>query len=142
LIGGALAVAVGLAWDLAFPINKNLWTSSYAIFTAGAASVILGACYWTIDVRGQRWWVHPFVVLGSNAIVLFVLSGVIARTLNLIQVPARAGGTIALKTYLYQSVFVPFAAPKNASLCFALANLVVLYGVLAVLYRRRWFLRL
>jgi predicted acyltransferase len=57
-IGGGVAVVIGLAWDVVFPINKNLWTSSYAFFTAGAASLLLAACYWmdqTVrDPRRQR----------------------------------------------------------------------------------------
>jgi predicted acyltransferase len=138
--GGVLGVAVGLGWGLVFPINKPIWTSSYAVFTAGAGALLLAACYWIIDVRHVKRWAHPFVVLGVNAIALFVLSGLIARTLGVIRVSSDEG-TVSLKTLVYQSVFVPLAAPVNASLLFALANLVLLYGVLWVMYRRGVFLK-
>jgi len=137
---GVAAMAVGLVWDLAFPINKNLWTSSYSWFTGGAGAVGLAACYWVIDARGWRWWTKPFVVLGVNAIALFVLSGLAVKTMLLVKVPL-AGGIASLYTYVYRSWFEPFAAPKNASLLFAFANLVVLSLVLWVMYRRRIFLK-
>ena len=140
-IGGAIALGIGWVWGLAFPINKNLWTSSYAVFTAGFASLLLAACYWAIDVKGWRRWTKPFVVLGSNAITLFMASGLLVKTLNLIRVTTDDGREVAVSRYAYQHWFVPLAAPKNASLLYALANLLVLYLLLAWLYRRRLFLR-
>ena len=53
---GLLAVAIGLAWSLVFPLNKALWTSSYVWFTAGAAAVFLSLCYALIDVKGWKTW--------------------------------------------------------------------------------------
>ena len=138
--GAALMVA-GLAWDLVFPINKNLWTSSYAIFTAGFASLLLSVCYWTIDVKGWSAWTKPFVILGSNAITLFVASGLLVKTLNLIRVTTDDGRDVAASRYIYQQWFVPFASPKNASLMYAVVNLAVLFLLLAWMYRRRLFLR-
>ena len=139
--GGAGAMVVGEIWGLAFPINKNLWTSSYAVFTAGFASLLLAACYWSIDIKGWRGWTKPFVILGSNAITLFVASGLLVKTLSLIRVTGDDGREVAVSRYAYQHWFVPLASPKNASLLYALANLVVLFLLLAWLYRRRLFLR-
>jgi predicted acyltransferase len=139
-MAGIVLLAAGEMWGLAFPINKGLWTSSYVIFMAGAASLLLAACYWVIDVRGFRAWSAPFVILGLNAITLFVLSGLLAKTLNLIRVP-RGTGSIALKTWIYGNYIAPFASPKNASLAYAAANLVVLFAVLYLMYRRRIFLK-
>jgi len=141
LVGGAVAVVAGWLWGLAFPINKNLWTSSYVVFTAGGASMLLGALVWGIDVRGVKGWTKPFIVLGMNAITLFVLSGLLVKTLNLIRVPAGNVGSIPLSEWIFDSFFVPLASPHNASLLYAVAHLVVLYGVLALMYRRRLFLK-
>src|SRR5262249_27914434 len=66
---GALAMAVGLAWNWVFPINKNLWTSSYVVFTAGMAAVTLAVCIWLIDSENVRWWTPPFLAFGMNPIV-------------------------------------------------------------------------
>jgi len=141
LLAGVGGVAVGELWGLAFPINKNLWTSSYVVFTAGGASLLLGALLWIIDVRGTKGWAKPLVVLGMNAIALFVLSGLLVKTLILIRVPAGNVGSTPLSEWIYQSFYVPLASPYNASLLYALTHLVVLYGVLAWMYRRRIFLK-
>jgi predicted acyltransferase len=140
-IGGAAAVVIGLAWNVVFPINKNLWTSSYALFTSGLAALLLAACYWAIDIRGWRRWTTPFVILGVNAITLFVVSGLLVKTLALIRVMGPEGREISISRWVYLHAFVPIADPKNASLLYAIANLVVLFGLLWWMYRRRIFLR-
>jgi predicted acyltransferase len=76
-----------------------------------------------------------------NAIALFVLSGLLAKTLGLIRWTDAAGKTISLHGYLYGQWFAPLAAPKNASLLFALAHLAVMFGILSWMYRRRIFLK-
>ena len=140
-IGGAALVIAGQLWHFAFPINKNLWTSSYVLFTAGLASLLLAALYWAIDLKGWQGWTKPFVILGSNAITLFVASGLLVKTLGLIRVAGDDGRDISVSRWAYLHWFAPLATPKNASLLYALANLVVLFALLAWMYRRRWILR-
>ena len=139
--GGAVLVMAGLAWHLAFPINKNLWTSSYVLFTAGLASILLAALFWAVDLKGWRGWTKPFVILGANAITLFVASGLLVKTLELIRVAGDDGRDISVSRYAYLHWFAPLASPKNASLLYALVNLVLLFVLLAWMYRRRWILR-
>jgi predicted acyltransferase len=143
--GGVAAIVVGLAWGTVFPINKSLWTSSYALFTAGGAAVALGILHLRLDDGRSSpaldRLTEPFVALGRNAILLFVLSGLVARSLGLLQVPDDAGGTMSLQRWAYVRMFHPLAAPKIASLAYALANLMVLYVLLAWLHRRRWYWR-
>jgi predicted acyltransferase len=139
--GGAALVVLGEFWGLTFPINKSLWTSSYVLFTAGAAGIVLAVCYWAIEVRGWRAWGRPFVILGRNAITLFVLSGLLTKVLITITVAADGGGTRSLYRHLYLMIYAPLAAPKNASLLFAFTHLLVLFGVLTLMHRRRIFLR-
>ena len=137
---GAAALAIGLAWGALFPINKNLWTSSYVFFTAGLAAILLAGLYWAIDVRGWRGWTKPFVILGTNAITLFVVSGLLAKTLGFIRV-TDGHSSVSIGRYAYSNWFAPLAAAKNASLLYALANLAILFLLLAWMYRRRLFLR-
>ena len=139
--GGATALIVGLAWNTVFPINKNLWTSSYVFFTAGFAALLLAACYWVLDVKGWRRGTMPLVILGVNAITLFVVSGLLVKTLALFRVAGPNGRDIAVSTWAYLHWFVPLAQPKNASLLYSVANLAVLFGLLWWMYRRRIFLR-
>lgn len=138
---GMLGVAIGLMWDLAFPINKALWTSSYVVFCGGAAAMVFGFCYWVLDVRAWRWWAKPFVILGVNAITLFALSALVAKIMALIRWQGSAGRVVSLHGYVYSHWFAPLAAPRNASLLFAFTFLGAMFAVLAWMYRRRWFLR-
>jgi predicted acyltransferase len=139
--GGAALVAVGLAWNEVFPINKNLWTSSYVAFTAGAAALVLAGCYWFIDVRGRKAWTKPFEILGVNAIALFVLSALLAKLLMYAHV-TTSGGITTLGALFYSRCYEPIASPKNASLLFALTHLAVMFAILLVMYRRRLFVKL
>lgn len=130
-VGGAVGTALGLAWGLVFPINKALWTSSYALFGAGASALALALFYQAYDVRGSRVAARPLTVLGRNAIVLFVGSGLFVRTLL----------WWGWKGPIYDAAFASWLPPHPASLAFALANLALWYGVLRVLDRKRLYLR-
>lgn len=138
---GLAGVAVGTLWHAWLPINKNLWTGSYVIFTAGAGALLLAACYWLVDVQGWRAWARPFVILGANALALFVLSGAIGRLLIVIPAQLADGSRHPLGYVIYANWFEPLASPKNASLLFALTHLVLLFGVLWWMYRQRIFWR-
>ena len=140
-LAGAAAIAVGLAWDVVFPINKSLWTSSYAMFSAGAAALFLALCFWAIDIKGWRWWTKPLVILGVNALALYALAALLASTLASISITPAGGTEMSLQSWLFTAAFEPFAAPKNASLLYALANLAVLFVILFWMYRRRIFIR-
>jgi predicted acyltransferase len=138
---GASATVAGLIWDRWFPINKALWTSSYATFSAGAALVGLAACFWLVDIRRWRWWTTPFVVLGVNAIAAFVLSTLMARLMILVKVAGPEAARIPIHRWLYESLFAPWAEPANASLLFALAYVLLWLALMGILYRRRIFIR-
>ena len=140
-LAGVISMIVGYLWGYAFPINKSLWTSSYVWFTGGGAALFLAFCYMVIDVYGWRRWARPFVILGLNAITLFVLSGYLAKQMGLIKFAGVDGKLTSLSRYIYTSWFVPLADPYNASLLYALANLVVLFGVLYLMDRRRLYLK-
>ena len=70
---GVVSLLVSLVWNLAFPINKLLWSSSYVIHSGGWSLLLLAAFYWVIDVRGWRRWTLFFVVIGLNPITIYVL---------------------------------------------------------------------
>lgn len=139
LLWSLAGVVAGLLLSPWLPINKSLWTSSYVLFTAGIAAASLAACYWACDIRHTtrtRQITEPLVALGRNAILLFVLSGLIAKTLIYVKWPAPG---VAMGQWIYATGFLPFAPPHVASLLYAVANLLVLYAVLAALHRRRTY---
>lgn len=139
---GAILLAVGAVWGLVFPINKSLWTSSYAVFMSGWAMVLLGGFHWLIDVRGGRRWAAPLIIYGSNALAMFVLAGLVGRLLVLIKWTGADGQAVALKTWIYQTMFVPLASPVNASLLFAVAFVLVFFVIAWALWRKKWFLKI
>ena len=110
---GVGAVVLGLAWGRWFPINKALWTSPYVVFTAGAALLILAACFWLVEIRQWRRWATPFVVFGTNAIAAFVLSTFVARLLTLITVTAAAGVPVSLHRWIYSTLRPVGGAPER-----------------------------
>jgi predicted acyltransferase len=138
---GALSIVVGLVWNWVFPINKNLWTSSYVVFTAGVAAVTLATCMWIIDVRGIRWWTPPFVVFGINPFLAFIGSEAMARLIySVITVPDASGRPVSVATMGY-NLFALALSPRVASLAFALSFVLFWLGVLTVLYRRNFIFK-
>jgi predicted acyltransferase len=134
---GSIGMMAGLVWGWSFPIGKNLWTSSYVIFTAGMACVAIAACAWLVDVRGWRAWTRPFIPFGINPIVAFVASGFLSRFIyTLVKVP-RDGALVPVQGAFYDSVLAPrFADPRDASLLFALLYVSVFYAVLRLMHKR------
>jgi predicted acyltransferase len=128
-LAGVVGIAVGWAWGLLFPINKNLWTSSYVIFTAGWACVILAI--W------MRWLpAKPFRMFGVNPMIAFVGSGVMARLLGIVKI-----GGVSLGALSYRTLYKPYFEPHFASLLWALTFVAVWYVILWALDRRGLHLR-
>jgi predicted acyltransferase len=141
MAGGAVAFSLGLLWSIGFPINKNLWTSSYSLAMAGLAAVTLALCLWAIDVRGWRAWARPFVWLGTNAIALFVGATLATLAALAIKVTGDDGKRRSLYGIVYRTVFDRFADPRLGSLLFALTFLAFWIAVGGLLYSRRVFIK-
>ena len=142
LLAGLACLVVGWIWNLFFPINKSLWTSSYVLFTGGLAMQFLALCYWLIDMKSYRRWAKPFIVFGVNAIALFVGSGLMARLLGLIKVPRAEGTRISLKTWIYDKFFLSWAPPYRASLMFAIGFILLWLGLMWILYKRKILIKI
>lgn len=155
LAAGVVGIVAGELWGLVFPINKNMWTSSYVLFTAGVGLVLLAGIQWlserTSPQRTQRdakenrpqapWWGRPFVWYGSNAITLYALSSFTGKCSVAFHTTWQ-GKTVLWKTYLYERFFAPLASPIHASLLWALAY-VLTFGVLAwIMYRKAIFIKI
>ena len=137
LSSGAVLTFVGsvMAWWM--PINKSIWTSSYAVFMAGLAALMFGLCYWFLDANAWKgWWSRPFAIYGMNAIAVYIAAGVVARLLGIIKIDGNP-----LKQLIFNSAFLPLGSPINASLFYGLANVLFFFLVAYALYRRGWFLR-
>jgi len=141
-VWGVIGVAAGEAFNLWFPINKKLWTSSYVVFTAGLAMACLAACYWVVDEHEWRRWATPFVVLGTNAIAAYMLSEIIAHWIYRMEVQLADGSSLTWQEWIYERWFAELGDPANASLLFALAFLGLCWAAIWALYRRRIFLKI
>lgn len=139
---GVSLIFAGLVMNWWLPINKSIWTSSFAVFMAGIAFTLFALCYWLIDGRGYTRWCKPFAIYGMNAITVYVLSGVLADTLTLIRWTGADGKPVGLNTWLYTDFFARLASPVNASLLFAVSNVLLLYAAAYFMWRKRWFVRL
>jgi predicted acyltransferase len=128
---GNTLLAIGLICDVWLPINKKLWTSSFALFMAGLASILLAMFIYLVDHRGYRRLFQPFVIIGMNAITVYMLSELLAISLNVLR----------LQGWLYQHWFQVLASPRNASLLWAIAFTLLMYLAAYALYRKKWFLR-
>jgi len=133
---GIAAIILGLLWDLQFPINKSLWTSSYVLYAGGLASVGLALCFWLIDVQGYKKITTPFVVYGINAITVFFLAGLMPRVLNLIKINNTDGTKTALLEKLYTTFYTPYFSPVNASLVWAITYVLGFYVLLYIMYKK------
>jgi predicted acyltransferase len=141
LIGAISGIVIGLIWNMVFPINKALWTSSYVVYAAGIASLCLVILYYMIDVLGISGWTKFFVIFGVNPMVVFFFSGIIPRVLSGIKVayPNDASHEpMGLQAYFYEFLLSPlFSDPINASLAYALAYLTLWFVILYILYKKK-----
>ena len=140
ILGIGLIIA-GLLWGLMFPINKQLWTSSYVLYTGGIATLFLALLSWMVDIRKWKKPLWAFEIFGTNSVLLFVLSGIWAKTILRISFDFE-GSTISGYSYLYKSLFVPLAGDLNGSLLFALAHVLGFWLILYWLYRKKIFIHL
>ncbi len=140
-IYGAGLLVAGQLLSFIIPINKALWTPSYALLMAGFGGLFLLGCYWLIEVKGIKSWAGPFVILGMNPLFIFWMSGFLVRVLALIKIET-ADGLRPVWTLLYQHGFASWLPSYPASLAFAMANVVFWLLVAWVMFRQRWFIKI
>jgi predicted acyltransferase len=139
---GALAMMAGSMWHWVFPINKNIWTSSYVVFTAGIGAVSLATCMWIIDVQQWRRWTQPFVVYGVNPMLAFLGSGLMARGIASLWTWDAGNGTrVSAQGFVFKAVFASWLPPREASFAYAVAFVTFWYLVLLVARKRGFVLK-
>jgi predicted acyltransferase len=152
LLFGVAGVILGRTWGIWFPINKNLWTSSFVLFTAGLALVCLALCYWAVDIK--RWgtassnevrsnavWTKPFLIFGHNAIAAYVVAWLFEVLLYGFGV-RRNGVNISAHEYIFDHLFAPLGSPSFASLLFSLAIVLLCLLPIWLMDRKKIFLKI
>ena len=133
---GVVLTVAGKLWGYEFPINKNLWTSSYVLFAGGLALLFLSLCYWTVDIKGWKTWGKPFLMMGMNPLALYALASLVAHLSIELHI-----GDESLKGWIYDRFYVPLANPYNASMLYGLSYVVAFLILGWILYRQKIFLK-
>ncbi len=132
-IAGVVLFLAGEFFNIWFPINKKLWTSSFVLVTAGLALLVLALSYWVLDIKQWRgFWTRPFLVFGMNAIAAYVCAAFMSHLL----------GATGAGEWLYSRLIQPSFNPANASLVFALVFVFFCWIPMWILYRKKIFLKI
>jgi predicted acyltransferase len=142
LIGGVLLLIAGQTLNLWLPINKGIWTPSYALFMGGMALVCLTCFFWVIDAKEHKKGATPFLIFGMNAIAAYVLSEFLSKTIREVKVVLPDGTRTRFKSFLFDTIFAPLGNGRLASLVFAVSFVFLIFLVMWGMWKKRWFLKI
>lgn len=137
---GTILVLLALLWNVVFPLNKALWTSSFALYTAGIAMLCLSLLYYGLDIKNYKKGTRLFLVWGVNPMIVFFLSEIIPQAFQMIEIqnPAIPDQKITFLDYLYSSGVAPFFHnPMMSSLIFALIYVFLWTLLLYYFYKNK-----
>ncbi len=148
-VTGCVLVFAGFCWDMVFPINKKIWTSSYTIYTTGLALMILSVMIWLIEFKGSKgWWSRFFDVFGKNALFIFAMSALIPKTLWMIRISNGLTETGKPKylnplSWFYENICKPIlpADPRIGSLIYALCFIGMMWFLAWVLDKKKIYIK-
>jgi predicted acyltransferase len=142
---GVVSLLAGELWSVWFPINKNLWTSSYVLLSAGIALLVLAGVSWLVDGREEPWpkWLQvstwPWFVFGSNAIVAYTTSVVLVKGLIYFKLTDADGDRHSVWSWIYERGFARHGSTEWTSVAFAICVVVVCFLPNWYLWRKKWF---
>src|SRR5688572_16917191 len=138
-VGGIAMIVTGFCWDMVFPINKKIWTSSYTVYTAGLATITIATMIYLIEYKNARGWLSKFFdVFGKNALFVFALSAFLPRTLALI----KLGDGVNPWNWLYKKILIRLpGAPANGSLAYAICIITFMWLICWIMDKKRIYVR-
>ena len=136
MIVGSVLIFVALSWDMVFPINKKLWTSSFVLLTVGLDLLIISTLIYIVEIYRSTKWTYFFVVFGRNPLFIYLLSEILLITLYMIEV-----GDKNFIRWISQDVFGSFMGPKNASFLFAFLFMMVNWAVGYFLDKKKVYIK-
>lgn len=134
---GFCSYSCGVLWDQFFPINKNLWTSSYVMYTSGLATMALAASIFLIDLLGYKRWVGFFRVYGSNAITAYVLSLILSGFFC-----SSIIGGHSINSIFVGKILDIGLSPKFVSFLYAIFYMLICYIPIWILYKKKIYTKL
>ncbi len=137
MVGGFLSLIAGYWWNLHFPCNENIWSSSFVLITSGVAALLLGTCYYLIDIVGYTKFTKPGLIFGANAITVYFLADI----WGLLFFRYKIGG-FSLNEH-FMSAFTNIApSPEFWGMVYSLLFVVVNFIPALILYKRKIFIKL
>jgi len=137
MVIGFFMTFAGYLWGLTFPVNENIWTSSFVFVTSGIAFMALGAFYFLVDMKGLTYGTKPGIIFGANAITVYVLGDVLA----LLFYGLKIGGQ-SLNMHFFDAFTALGMAPKLASMIYAILYVCIIFIPALIMYRRKIFIKL
>jgi predicted acyltransferase len=137
MVFGFLSVTLGYVWGLTFPVNKNLWSSSFVLVTSGLASLLLGTLCYIVDIRNHTSGTKPGIIFGANAIAIYFISDVISILFYSIKF-----GSASLNEHFMMTFTGAGLAPKFVSMLYAIIFVSINFGIAYILYRKKIFIKL
>jgi predicted acyltransferase len=147
-VAGVAMLITGFCWDMVFPINKKIWTSSYTVYTSGLATITIATMIYLIEYRNTRGWLTRFFdVFGKNALFVFALSAFLPKGLRLIRIPDHLNDKgdmlyISPWNWLYERVLIHIpGAPEIGSLAYALCVITFMWFVCYWLDKKKIYIK-
>ena len=138
-VAGVAMILTGFCWDMVFPINKKIWTSSYTVYTSGLATITIATMIYLIEFRNARGWLSKFFdVFGKNALFVFALSAFLPKGLALI----RLGNGTNPWNWLYKKVLIHIPGrPENGSLLYAMCVIILMWFICWFMDKRKIYVK-
>ena len=138
---GTILTFLGFLLSYGCPINKKIWSPTYAIVTCGLASSFLALLIWIIDVKGYKKWSRFFEAFGVNPLFIYVMAGVVSIILGNIRVP-HGDGMISLQGYAYSVILQPLLGDYPGSLAYAVLFIAFCWAVGYMLYKKKIYIKI
>ncbi|MDX5339436.1 MAG: heparan-alpha-glucosaminide N-acetyltransferase domain-containing protein [Cyclobacteriaceae bacterium] len=136
LISGIILIAISYLWDIVFPINKKIWTSSYTLLTIAWGEILLAGLIYSVEIQKLNKWTYFFQAFGRNPLILYVLSGIVITVFSMFSI-----GETTLKGWIYQNLFTSWLGPKNASFLFALSYMLLIWVIGYMMDKKKIYIK-
>lgn len=133
---GIVLIIMAQTWDIWFPVNKPLWTSSYVLLSVGWVLILLAVLILLIEILKLRGWTYFFEVFGRNPLFIFVLSGLLVMLMNIIYING-----IVSKLYIYKNYFLSWLTDYNASLLFATCYMLLMWLIGYIMDKHKIYIK-
>ena len=133
---GVLLLVIAYLWDLSFPVNKKLWTSSFVILTIGLDCILIAGIMYIVEFYKRKKWTRFFEILGKNPLFIYLLSEILL--ISMLTIHMKDGST--LFSYIYQHFFV-YAGAYFGSFLYAISFMLLCWTVGWWLDKRNIYIR-